>query len=49
MERRQLDGRMAHRMGPPEGVAEWIFFSSADTGPFTNGASLVIDGGLTAV
>jgi NAD(P)-dependent dehydrogenase (short-subunit alcohol dehydrogenase family) len=45
MEQRQLDGRM----GTPEEVAEWIAFISADTGRFMNGASLVIDGGLTAV
>lgn len=45
MEQRQLDGRM----GSPEEVAEWIAFISADTGRFMNGASLVIDGGLTAV
>lgn len=45
MEQRQLDGRM----GTPEEVAEWIAFIAADTGRFMNGASLVIDGGLTAV
>lgn len=45
MEQRQLDGRM----GTPEEVAEWIAFLAADTGRFMNGASLVIDGGLTAV
>lgn len=45
MEQRQLDGRM----GTPEEVAEWIAFISNDTGRFMNGASLVIDGGLTAV
>ncbi len=45
MEQRQLDGRM----GTPEEVAEWIAFVAADTGRFMNGASLVIDGGLTAV
>ena len=45
MESRQLDGRM----GTPEEVAEWIAFIAADTGRFMNGASLVIDGGLTAV
>jgi NAD(P)-dependent dehydrogenase (short-subunit alcohol dehydrogenase family) len=45
MERRQLDGRM----GTPEEVAEWVHFISVDTGRFMNGASLVIDGGLTAV
>jgi NAD(P)-dependent dehydrogenase (short-subunit alcohol dehydrogenase family) len=45
MEQRQLDGRM----GTPEEVAEWIAFLADDTGRFMNGASLIIDGGLTAV
>lgn len=45
MEQRQLDGRM----GTPEEVAEWIAFVADDTGRFMNGASLIIDGGLTAV
>jgi NAD(P)-dependent dehydrogenase (short-subunit alcohol dehydrogenase family) len=45
MEARQLDGRM----GTPEEVAEWIAFISDDTGRFMNGASLIIDGGMTAV
>lgn len=45
MEQRQLDGRM----GTPEEVAEWVAFIAADTGRFMNGASVVIDGGLTAV
>jgi NAD(P)-dependent dehydrogenase (short-subunit alcohol dehydrogenase family) len=45
MEERQLDGRM----GTPEEVAEWIAFIANDTGRFMNGASLIIDGGLTAV
>jgi NAD(P)-dependent dehydrogenase (short-subunit alcohol dehydrogenase family) len=45
MEQRQLDGRM----GTPEEVAEWIAFIVDDTGRFMNGASLIIDGGMTAV
>lgn len=45
MEQRQLDGRM----GTPEEVAEWVAFVAGDSGRFMNGASLVIDGGLTAV
>lgn len=45
MEARQLDGRL----GTPEEVAEWIAFLADDTGRFMNGASLVIDGGMTAV
>lgn len=45
MEQRQLDGRM----GTPEEVAEWIAFISGDAGRFMNGASLIIDGGMTAV
>jgi NAD(P)-dependent dehydrogenase (short-subunit alcohol dehydrogenase family) len=45
MEERQLDGQL----GTPEEVAEWIAFISADTGRFMNGASLVIDAGMTAV
>jgi meso-butanediol dehydrogenase / (S,S)-butanediol dehydrogenase / diacetyl reductase len=45
MEARQLDGRM----GTPEEVAEWIAFIVDDTGRFMNGASLIIDGGMTAV
>lgn len=45
MEQRQLDGRM----GTPAEVAEWVAFIAADTGRFMNGASVVIDGGMTAV
>ncbi len=45
MEQRQLDGRM----GTPGEVAEWVAFIAAETGRFMNGASVVIDGGLTAV
>lgn len=45
MDARQLDGRM----GTPEEVAEWIAFLADDTGRFMNGASLIIDGGMTAV
>jgi NAD(P)-dependent dehydrogenase (short-subunit alcohol dehydrogenase family) len=45
MAARQLDGRM----GTPEEVAATIAFVASEEGRFFNGASVVVDGGLTAV
>jgi NAD(P)-dependent dehydrogenase (short-subunit alcohol dehydrogenase family) len=45
MAARQLDGRM----GTPEEVAATIAFVASEGGRFFNGASVVIDGGMTAV
>lgn len=45
MEDRQLDGRM----GTPEEVAAGIAFLASEDGRFVNGASFVMDGGMTAV
>lgn len=42
---RQLDGRL----GTPEEVAAAIAFLASDEARFVNGASFVIDGGMTAV
>jgi NAD(P)-dependent dehydrogenase (short-subunit alcohol dehydrogenase family) len=42
---RQLDGRM----GTPEEVAATIAFIASDSGRFFNGASVMVDGGMTAV
>jgi meso-butanediol dehydrogenase / (S,S)-butanediol dehydrogenase / diacetyl reductase len=42
---RQLDGRM----GTPEEIAATIAFIASDDGRFFNGASVVVDGGMTAV
>lgn len=45
MAARQLDGQL----GSPEEVAEGVAFLVHDRGRFMNGATLVMDGGLTAV
>jgi meso-butanediol dehydrogenase / (S,S)-butanediol dehydrogenase / diacetyl reductase len=45
MAARQLDGRM----GTPEEIAATIVFIASDRGRFFNGASIVVDGGMTAV
>jgi NAD(P)-dependent dehydrogenase (short-subunit alcohol dehydrogenase family) len=45
MAARQLDGRM----GTPEEIAATIAFIASDGGRFINGASVVADGGMTAV
>jgi NAD(P)-dependent dehydrogenase (short-subunit alcohol dehydrogenase family) len=45
MAARQLDGRM----GTPEEVAATIAFIASDNGRFFNGASVIVDGGMTAV
>jgi NAD(P)-dependent dehydrogenase (short-subunit alcohol dehydrogenase family) len=45
MAARQLDGRM----GTPEEVAATIAFVASEGGRFFNGASVVVDGGMTAV
>lgn len=45
MAARQLDGRM----GTPEEIAATIAFVASEGGRFFNGASLVADGGMTAV
>jgi meso-butanediol dehydrogenase / (S,S)-butanediol dehydrogenase / diacetyl reductase len=45
MAARQLDGRM----GTPEEVAATIAFIASEDGRFFNGASVVVDGGMTAV
>jgi NAD(P)-dependent dehydrogenase (short-subunit alcohol dehydrogenase family) len=45
MEQRQLDGRM----GTPEEVAASIAFLVSDEARFFNGASVVMDGGMTAI
>ena len=42
---RQLDGRM----GTPEEIAATIAFIASEGGRFFNGASVVVDGGMTAV
>lgn len=45
MAARQLDGRM----GSPEEVAEGVAFLVSDGGRFMNGATMVMDGGISAV
>jgi NAD(P)-dependent dehydrogenase (short-subunit alcohol dehydrogenase family) len=45
MAARQLDGRM----GTPEEIAATIAFIASDNGRFFNGASVIVDGGMTAV
>ena len=45
MAARQLDGRM----GSPEEIAATIAFIASEGGRFFNGASVVVDGGMTAV
>lgn len=45
MAARQLDGRM----GTPEEIAATIGFIASDSGRLFNGASVVVDGGMTAV
>jgi NAD(P)-dependent dehydrogenase (short-subunit alcohol dehydrogenase family) len=45
MAARQLDGRM----GTPEEIAATIAFIASDKGRFFNGASVIVDGGMTAV
>jgi NAD(P)-dependent dehydrogenase (short-subunit alcohol dehydrogenase family) len=45
MAARQLDGRM----GTPEEIAATIAFIASEDGRFFNGASVVVDGGMTAV
>jgi NAD(P)-dependent dehydrogenase (short-subunit alcohol dehydrogenase family) len=45
MAARQLDGRM----GTPEEIAATIAFIASEGGRFFNGASVVVDGGMTAV
>ena len=45
MAARQLDGRM----GTPEEIAATIAFIASDSGRFFNGASVIVDGGMTAV
>jgi NAD(P)-dependent dehydrogenase (short-subunit alcohol dehydrogenase family) len=45
MAARQLDGRM----GTPDEIAATIAFIASDNGRFFNGASVIVDGGMTAV
>jgi NAD(P)-dependent dehydrogenase (short-subunit alcohol dehydrogenase family) len=45
MAARQLDGRM----GTPEEIAATIAFIASEGGRFFNGASVIVDGGMTAV
>lgn len=47
-EQRLLSAIPAGRIGIPEDIAPWITFLASDEADYANGATIVVDGGLTA-
>jgi NAD(P)-dependent dehydrogenase (short-subunit alcohol dehydrogenase family) len=48
LEQGALDNNPSHRLGEPREVAEAVLWLASDAASFTNGATLTVDGGLTA-
>jgi 3alpha(or 20beta)-hydroxysteroid dehydrogenase len=43
-----LNAIPAGRIGVPEDIAPWVTFLASDEAGYANGATIVVDGGLSA-